>query len=300
VAADDIARGAGLEHVDAAGWYFAAFAALACADLQRVRALLSTPPEPDGQPVDALVDRIRSMSTRATWLADSGRLDFRDLRGWHYVLTNGVLLTRSPFGEHMNGRFGYLRDSVGRCRTAIARIQRLLTVLGIQVPQVLAPQDADSRILATAMARRLEVPLGDLPGHDPNAAGLLVLYKVTGQPAEVVRALRSHHPDRPLWIHSADWTRDEPIAGDFTTVLAQSTRPDWQGATSIRPAELRKWANMIVNTPPTEPDEADLDDLLHLLKLVVGREGALRPAATRGEGQRLKQWAASPVASARF
>ena len=44
-------------------------------------------------------------------------LDHRDLRGWHYVLTGGVLASLSPYGfdAGMTGRWGYVVDSGRRC-----------------------------------------------------------------------------------------------------------------------------------------------------------------------------------------
>jgi hypothetical protein len=41
-------------------------------------------------------------------------LDRQDLRGWHYVLTGGVLGSLSPYGFDvgMTGRWAYVSDSV--------------------------------------------------------------------------------------------------------------------------------------------------------------------------------------------
>ena len=47
-------------------------------------------------------------------------LDRQDLRGWHYVLTGGVLASLSPYGfDAMTGRWAYLSDSVAGCADAL-------------------------------------------------------------------------------------------------------------------------------------------------------------------------------------
>jgi hypothetical protein len=48
-------------------------------------------------------------------------LDRQDLRGWHYVLTGGILASLSPYGfdDGMTGRWAYLSDSVSRCAAAL-------------------------------------------------------------------------------------------------------------------------------------------------------------------------------------
>ena len=58
-------------------------------------------------------------------------LDRQDLRGWHYVLTGGVLASLSPYGfDAMTGRWGYLSDSVAGCAAALRRLTLILDAAG--------------------------------------------------------------------------------------------------------------------------------------------------------------------------
>ena len=45
-------------------------------------------------------------------------LDHQDLRGWHYVLTGGILAGLSPYGfdAGMTGRWAYVNDSMDAAR----------------------------------------------------------------------------------------------------------------------------------------------------------------------------------------
>jgi hypothetical protein len=47
------------------------------------------------------------------WCAQAVAWAPRDLRGWHYVTTGGLLLERSPYGldQPMHGRYAYLNDA---------------------------------------------------------------------------------------------------------------------------------------------------------------------------------------------
>lgn len=283
--------------------YLAAFSALATADLDAVHDILESVPAAANTPERRLLSRIRAMYARARLLAHAGRLDEGDLRGWHYVLTAGLLLLRSPHGRHMNGRYGYLMDTPARCRLAIDRVQMVLRRLQKVVPRVVAADDVDSLILATAAARLLSVPLVTMSSDGADAPGLFVVYELAGQPPEVIRRHHAHRTDETLWVNSACWTREEPLAGDLTTLLAQSNHPEWRDVRVHDGAGIEGWADRIVESKPADDDMAsDGLDIWHLLDVITGSgsNGDLRPAALRNDGERLRQWAASPVPSARF
>jgi hypothetical protein len=56
------------------------------------------------------------MLARAGVAGAASPLDRRDLRGWHYVLTGGVMASLSPHGfEVMTGRWAYLSDTMDGC-----------------------------------------------------------------------------------------------------------------------------------------------------------------------------------------
>ena len=66
----------------------------------------------------------RRMLARAGIARAVTPLDHQDLRGWHYVLTGGVLASLSPYGfdAGMTGRWAYVSDSAGSCAAALARL----------------------------------------------------------------------------------------------------------------------------------------------------------------------------------
>ncbi len=58
-------------------------------------------------------------------------LDRQDLRGWHYVLTGGVLATLSPHGfSGMTDRWAYLSDSAGGCAAVLQRLRLIMGAVG--------------------------------------------------------------------------------------------------------------------------------------------------------------------------
>jgi hypothetical protein len=87
-------------------------------------------------------------------------LDHEDLRGWHYVLTGGVLATLSPYGfeEGMTGRRAYLSDTLEGCAVALARLRLTLDAAGA-APESVAPlPDRSSQIRAARPADPLRPP----------------------------------------------------------------------------------------------------------------------------------------------
>jgi len=64
---------------------------------------------------------VRRILARAGTARAVTSLDRQDLRGWHYVLTGGVLATLSPygFGAGMTGRWAYLSDSADGCAAVL-------------------------------------------------------------------------------------------------------------------------------------------------------------------------------------
>jgi hypothetical protein len=288
---------------DAVASYLTAFSALASGDLATVGQVLENMPAAANKSEEQLVRRIEAMYARARTLSAAGRLDENDLRGWHYVLTAGLLLLRSPHGAHMHGRYGYLLDTPARCRLAIDRLRLVLRHLRVIVPRVVTADDTDSLILGGALARLLSIPTTTMSNESGALQGLIVVYELAGQPAEVIRKLRGHTVNQTLWVHSACWTREESVAGDLTSFLAQSNHPEWRDADVSGPAELEEWIDRILKSELVLEASTDLDDLTNLLDAVLDDNGSnesLRPAALRNDGRRERQSAASPVRSARF
>jgi hypothetical protein len=87
---------------------------------------------PDSAETTGLRDTIRGICERADRVAGVCPLDGRDLRGWHYVLTGGLVSHQSPYGfdEPMHGRYAWLADSLARVATGLDRLAQLVAPLG--------------------------------------------------------------------------------------------------------------------------------------------------------------------------
>ena len=286
--------------------YLLAYNAAMAGDLAATRAhapLLV--PTDDGQ--QYLADRIASILARADRLAGVARLDGADLRGWHQVLTGGVLTHLSPYGfdEPMHGRYAWLQDSPGRVRTGVDRLVLVLRAWGIEVPCVYAPPRRDDEIVAHIAAAALGVPVVPWPAIGVPAPGLVVVYDLGTLEGRDVDRLAERRPDQILYAHATPWTEDGPIAPEVTTLLHQSITPPWGERLVVEPdtgaarragADLRDAeaiAAEVAAAAPLEAEEVACDDLDGLLALV-------RSAGPPEPARRERMWAGSPVPSNRF
>ena len=291
--------------------YLLAFNSLMSGGLEcarRTAAQLRPGPEPAEQFMAARVNRALA---RCDALANLCSLDDQDLRGWHLALTGGVLLHRSPYGEEvMRGRYAFVQDTEERCLEGIRRAAAVLDALGLRVPQVFALPDRNSAVLAHAAARALALPLAPWPEQGSPEPGLIVAYDMDEQSEPVLRSLLEHRPGQVLWCHAACWTHDLPVAPDLTTFLHQYSRSPWGERVSYREEQA---VTLPADTGPVEqiaeritgaalpPEElADLDELLALVRQAAAGPGEPLLAPLRREGRRERQWAGSPVPSARF
>lgn len=84
-------------------------------------------PEPEDAKWAPAREKVRRVLARADAARGVTPLSRQDLRGWHYVLTGGVLGTLSPYGfESMTGRWAYVSDSTASCATALQRLKLIL------------------------------------------------------------------------------------------------------------------------------------------------------------------------------
>ena len=258
---------------------------------------------PSGEDEEALRDTIASIVVRADRVAELCPLDARDLRGWHYVLTGGLVQHQSPYGfdEPMHGRYAYLADSLERVAFGLDRLAELLR--GRAIPCVYAPPGRDHEIVAYAAAARLDVPVVPWPAIGVPAPGLVVVYDLAElQGAELARLVQ-RRPEQILYAHASPWTADSPIAPDVTTVLYQTLVPPWGEAMIVDPAtraistaapddrSVEAIAAAIRGSLPA--GELEADEPVKWARLVE-RVWPLPPAP------RSRLWAGGPVPSSRF
>ncbi len=218
-------------------------------------------------------------------------LDGRDLRGWHYVLTGGLLAHQSPYGfdEPMHGRYAWLADSLPLVAMGIERLQGLVARLGL--PCVYAPPRRDDEILAEAIAIRLGIPRATWPSVGVPAPGLVVVYDLQRLPAVYAPQLEQRRPDQVLFAHASPWTTDSAIAPDVTTLLYQSLVSPWAEPDDDRSVETI--ARTVVESPGLAADELLADEPARW-EALVGATWPPRP------GPRSRLWAGGPVSSNRF
>lgn len=285
--------------------YRHAFNAVLAGDVAGARAALPSlaPASPEER---ALAGRIADMLARADAVAETTALDGEDLRGWHYVLTGGLLLHRSPHGaEHMRGRYAWVQDAWARCFEDILRLRRLLGFLRLEPKQLLVLPDRDSAIFAEAAARALRLPVAAwAPGTKEK--GLVVAYDLSAAELGIRQALLQRRPGQILWSHTLSWTANVGLTPEFVGQLHQVVTAPWAarlvrnpdtGATEKRPplgGSVEELAARILAAEVEDlPEQAELDRL--------AQAGDVPAAAWRKKsGQREPFWFMGPVKSNRF
>jgi hypothetical protein len=217
-------------------------------------------PEPQDAAWQPAREKARRMLARADIARTVTPLDSLDLRGWHYVLTGGILATVSPYGfeDGMTGRFGYLGDSMAGCAAALARLQLILTAAGTTPRAVALLPDRSSRILGTAAAALLGLPAADFDPGQPAAHSLVVAYDLTSTDPDAVAALRQRTPGQVLFERTTCWTDPPPVTADISGLLGQLVVPPWAG-------QLCRLQDGTVGEGPDDdrPAEAIADQITH-------------------------------------
>ena len=304
--------------------YLLAFNALMSGDLDEPRRLLprlavlcTPPPDAPAEKVlflETLVGRIREFLARADAVRAVTPLDFKDLRGWQFVITGSVLLHLSPYGfdEGMTGRYAFLQDSEQTCLEGIQRVQAVLTQTGRTPPRVFILPDRDSAILGHATARVLGLPAEPWPEGGSNAPGLVVTYDLSRLEPELLAQLQPHRPGQVLWSHALPWTEQPRFAPDLTTLLYQMNTSPWgarlraspgaQKMEEIPPEEgpVESLAERLVSQKLEPEALKDLPDLLRLASAMASLRGPEAGGMFLDAGLRRRHFTDSPVKSSRF
>ncbi|MGW4647612.1 hypothetical protein [Kitasatospora sp. NPDC004289] len=257
------AAGAGL-----ADWpegYLLAFNALMDGQLGLTREVFERLAEPaqDWRPA---ADRIARSLARA---AAAPPVDGEDLRGWHHVLTGGLLATLSPYGFRagMTGRYAYLGDTFDNCRLGLERLRVVLDATGRRVTSVALLPDRGSRALGLAAAALFGLPAAP---YRPGVAGALVVaYDLNACDQELVARLNERAPDEVLYEHATCWTDTPIVSADVCGLLAQNVVAPWEPGMSFDADGER--------TEP-EPDRRSAEELA---EAIVAADGT--PDAGDGE-----------------
>ncbi|MGE5184210.1 MAG: hypothetical protein ACM31C_19205, partial [Acidobacteriota bacterium] len=267
--------------------YLHAFNAAMIGRLDVTRAELSRL-APDSPETTSMRDAIAAIVARADRIAGAAPLDGSDLRGWHYVLTGGLLAHLSPYGfdEPMRGRYAWLQDSSERIATGLDRLAAL--VAGLALPCIYAPPGRGNAIVAAAASERLGLPVAPWPAVGTPAPGLIVMYDLADLPVAELSRLVQRRPEQILFAHASPWTHDSPLAPDVTTLLYQSLVPPWRDDSDDDEA-----ARAIARSAGLAGDELATDQPERWAALVAR---AWPPVP----GLRARLWAGGPVDSNRF
>ncbi|MFE2529020.1 hypothetical protein ACFXEL_32885 [Streptomyces sp. NPDC059382] len=286
------------------GRYLTVYNALMSGRVDTARTVYAALSVPDGIWVEP-GERVGRMLDRAAALPPSGDTD---LRGWHYVLTGGLLTTLSPhgFNQGMTGRWAYLQDEFESCRYGLERLRSVLGAAGRKPASIGLLADRGSRALGLAAARLLDVPAAPYRPGTPDV--LVVAYDLNAcEPASVV-SLRDRAEGELLFEHATCWT-DTPVAtADVSTLLVQRVVAPWesrlrvtedggmeQSETDERSAEELAEAILAADPTPQEGDGQSPPDPDEAFAAF-----AARATARWATGPRHRINSPGPVRSARF
>ncbi|QKW37208.1 hypothetical protein HUT06_27010 [Actinomadura sp. NAK00032] len=204
--------------------YLLAYNALFSGDVARAEREAGRLPAPADEQWLPVRDRLARMLARAVAVRAVAPLDARDLRGWHFALTGGLLTTISPYGfeDGMTGRFAYMSDGLGMCRRSLDRLRLVLDAAGRRPASVGLLPDRSSTILGLAAARLLGLPAEPFAPGRPDV--LVVAYDLNETEAG---GLRERAEGQVLFEHASCWTDPPTVSADVTGFLHQVVKSPW-------------------------------------------------------------------------
>jgi hypothetical protein len=260
---------------------------------------------PDSPEAEVMAGTIAAIAARADRVAGVTPLDARDLRGWHYVLSGGLLVHQSPYGfeEPMHGRYAWLADSSARIATGLDRLKELVS--GLELPCVYAPPGRGHEIVALAASQKLGIPIVPWPAIGVPAPGLVVIHDLADVAEADIARLVQRREGQIVFAHACPWTQDIPVAPDVVTLLYQTLVAPWGQVTELDPETREVRASSpdlrvpeaiaaeIATSPGLDESELEADQPERWAALV-------RAAWPPSPGPRSRLWAGGPVPSNRF
>jgi hypothetical protein len=237
------------EHESAMGWlhrFQYVYNALMAGRLDKAADGFARLPEPEDAAWIPAREKVRRMLARAGVARAVSSLDGQDLRGWHYVLTGGVLASLSPYGfDAMTGRWAYLSDSADACAHALQRLRLILEAAGAAPQCVALLPDRSSQILGAAAAAVLGLPAADFDPGTPAARSIVVAYDLAKTDPGAVAGLRHRRAGQIVFERATCWTDPPRVTADVSGLLGQSVVPPWA-------AQPRRLADGTVGQGPAD------------------------------------------------
>jgi hypothetical protein len=235
-------------------------------------------PEPEDAAWTPARQKVRRMLARAGIARAVTPLDRQDLRGWHYVLTGGLLASLSPYGfDAMTGRWAYLSNSVASCAATLQRLTLLLDAAGTAPQSAALLPDRSSQILGAAAAATLGLPTADFDPGKPAAHSLVFAYDLTKADPGAVAALRERAPGQVLFERATCWTDPPRVTADVSGLLGQTVIPPWA-------AQIRRLDDGTADQGPADdrPVETIAADIVHATPLQDEGNGNTPPDHDEG------------------
>ena len=194
--------------------------------------------DPEGQAAESQqYEVLAGMFERMKHVRRHFNLDENDLIGWNAVINGFVQLRCSEIADDtLNGRHDRLLEDNDSIIAALARVQHYLTVTNQPVEVVYAFPDFSSWMLASALARVLDVPIVPVTtAEDVTNPGIGVLYhqdeSMKEWDAEHREALfplfLQHGSGFVLWAHGSGWSDPFPVSPDIITYQVDEMVPPW-------------------------------------------------------------------------
>lgn len=291
--------------------YLLAFYTLMAGNARSAIAYSEILPKPEDRQWSLAWGRTMLRMQRAQLLLETGRLDPRDLRGWHLVINGTILGQLSPFGydRGMNGRYAFVQSHWGDCRFGLERLGRVLAAAERRPEAVALLPDRPSQILGRAAGAVLGLPTRPYePGNDTGPA-VIVAYDLDTLDVDTTKALMARGTGEVLAVHSTCWTDPPLLSPDYTLLQYQMAVTPWGGRLTGRYQEspdddrrpVNELAEQIVTADPAQPEPdpaegipADSDQDLDTFTSLVQ---ALWPS---GDNRRDRTWSPGPVRTTRF
>jgi hypothetical protein len=274
--------------------YLLAFNTLMAGDIAEAKVIASRLDASSGSSHN-MVTRLNRVFAREEAVRGVTSLDENDHRGWHFILTGGLLLhLPPPQAQQPGGYYAYLEDSESLCKEGIQRLAAVLEAWKWSVPKVWRFDNPESNRLGLAMADILGVR--SETAVLPEKKGLFVFYDHSSVISEVLEHIAKHHKEMQVYCHASQINREYTVAPDFTNLLYESIVTPWNKHI------IFPWRPDLPTEAPTESDPQlakrivkstvasdALDDMQQLLDLAVaGKQWA---AAMQAENSpREKQW----------
>lgn len=200
-------------------------------DLKTVRAVL--PFVPSGDEAHLMRERAQGYVKRSAALERSIILDGGSVRGWHALLSGGVLLETSEAGAEMNGRYGARWLDEDNVLKMIVGLIDVLHRVGRRPTAVISPPDRASQILGRAVAQALradaddDVAFASQLGDVEFDLGLIVAFEWSSAGALDLEEIRTR-ADLILFAGTLNWTQRSGTSPDVVGMLAELCVPPWE------------------------------------------------------------------------